>query len=408
MTLCGVLCYTGLMKVTALIMAGGRGERFWPRSRTAKPKQFLNITDDARTMIQLTIERIAPLVQKEDIFILTNRAYADLTIEQVCENAAYGVPRENVLFEPQSRNTCPAIAFGAAHIRKKYGDALMLVLPSDSLVTDTPTFVRVLQTALDVAECARNLVTVGITPTRVETGYGYINVAAVARGEAASAARDVGCENADGVFRVARYVEKPDFETAARYVADGNYLWNSGQFIMKCSSFFAALDTYAPDIADLIYTVENAIGTERYERALDAAFSACRAISVDYAVMEKSPDLFTVAGDFGWDDVGSWNALERVKTVDENGNVASENAVLVDCTGCIMEENAGAARDVQDARGGDTKSKPKRKKLITAIGLEDVIVVDTDDVLLLCKRDQAQNIKKVLETLKAREDEEYL
>lgn len=363
------------MKVTALIMAGGKGERFWPRSRVSLPKQFLNITDENRTMIQLTVERILPVVDAEDIFVLTNKAYESLVKEQLCEKTNNPIPLQNILFEPCSKNTAPAISLGASHIQKKYNDSVMLVLPSDSLILKNDNFLTVLKKAIQVAEIDSNIVTVGITPTSPETGYGYINYK-----------KEESC-GIEGVHEVIRYVEKPNAKTAQEYLDAGTYLWNSGQFIMKCSVLLDSVKKYANDVFAPISKIASSIGTKEYEKVLHEEFVKCNSISIDYAVMEKSKSMFTVEGDLGWDDVGSWNSLNRIKDCDKNENTFTGNAVVLDCNNCIIE-------------GKD--------KLIAAIGLEDIIVVDTEDVLLLCKKDQAQNIKKVLEILKNDNKEQYL
>lgn len=363
------------MKITALIMAGGRGERFWPKSRVSLPKQFLNIIDENRTMIQLTIERIRPLVKPEDVFILTNSLYSSLTKEQVC-NTEYAVPEENIIFEPCAKNTAPAIALGAAHIQKKYGDSILLVLPSDSMILHNDRFVDVLKKAIKAAEVDENIVTVGITPDKIETGYGYIHYE-----------KETALGMPEGICRVKRYVEKPDYKTAEAYLASGEYLWNSGQFIMKCSTILHALKKYSPDVAKPVKCIGDSIGTNVYKEVLQKEFSSCPSISIDYAVMEKSDSVFTVEGTFGWNDVGSWNALDQVKPLDSNCNSLSANTIVLDCNNCIIEG---------------------KEKLIAAIGLEDLIVVDTDDVLFLCKRDQAQNIKKVLQILRDENKDQYL
>ena len=203
------------MKITAVIMAGGRGERFWPKSRNNRPKQFLSLTSDGETMIQKTVKRLSPLVSAEDIFIVTNAAYADLVNDQLPD-----VPRENILCEPCARNTAPCIAFAAAIIQKKYGDAMMLVLPSDHLIGYENIYIKTLQTAIRTAEEGNNLVTIGITPAYPETGYGYINFG----------------KEAGDAYEVERFVEKPDLPTAKKYLASGKYLWNSGMFVWKASA----------------------------------------------------------------------------------------------------------------------------------------------------------------------------
>ena len=241
------------MKVTALIMAGGRGERFWPRSRRNLPKQFLSLTDDGRTMIQLTVERILPLVDIEDIYIATNKDYRQLALEQLP-----GIPEENILCEPIGRNTAPCIGLGAVHIAKKYEDAIMLVLPSDHLIKFTKMYQTTLRDACRVAEEGTNLVTIGIMPDYPETGYGYIKFDAK--------------EPEGRAYRVDRFVEKPSLEAAKEYLAAEEYLWNSGQFIWKVSSILKNMKQYMPDTYSRLLRIQEAIGTPEQEMVLDKEF----------------------------------------------------------------------------------------------------------------------------------------
>lgn len=356
------------MKKTALIMAGGRGERFWPKSRKNMPKQFLSLTDDGKTMIQLTVERILPLVALEDIFIATNRDYKELVLQQLP-----GLPEENILCEPVGRNTAPCIGLGAVHMAKKYGDAVMIVLPSDHLIKYNRIFLNTLSDAGEAAEQGDNLVTLGITPDYPETGYGYIKF----RPE----------ETLGRAFRVERFVEKPDLETAKEYLASEQYLWNSGMFIWKVSTILKALEAHLPETSAGLRRIGAAIGREEEQEVLEKEFAALRAESIDYGVMEKAKSIYILSGSFGWDDVGSWLAVERIKRSNEFGNVVNGNVVTVDTRDCVIQ-------------GG--------KRLIAAVGLEDVIVVDADDALLICEKDSAGEIKKVLENLKICNRTEYL
>lgn len=357
-----------ILKKTALIMAGGRGERFWPKSRKSLPKQFLSLTDDGKTMIQLTVERILPLVKMEDIYISTNRDYKELVRQQLPE-----IPEENILCEPVGRNTAPCIGLGAVHMWKKYGDAVMYVLPSDHLIKYTSIFLGTLTDAGEVAEQGENLVTLGITPDCPETGYGYIKF--------------LPDQMLGRAFEVDRFVEKPDLETAKEYVASEQYLWNSGMFIWKVSTILKNLETYLPETYQGLNRIAAAIGTEEEELVLEKEFSAFQSESIDYGIMEKAKNIYILSGSFGWDDVGSWLAVGRIKKSNEFGNVINGNAVTVDTKNCIIQ-------------GG--------KKLIATVGIEDIIVVDTEDALLICEKDSAGNIKKVLENLKICNRTEYL
>lgn len=356
------------MKKTALIMAGGRGERFWPKSRKRMPKQFLSLTDDGKTMIQLTVERILPLVDLEDVYIVTNRDYLPLVQKQLP-----ALPQQNILCEPVGRNTAPCIGLGAVHISQKYDDAVMFVLPSDHLIKYNTIFLNTLSDAAEIAEQGDNLVTLGITPDYPETGYGYIKFNPE--------------ETLARAFAVDRFVEKPDLETAKTYLATEQYLWNSGMFIWKVSTILKNLEQYLPETYAGLLKIKNAIGTEEERSVLEGEFEAFRSESIDYGIMEKAQHIYTLAGSFGWDDVGSWLAVERIRQSNEFGNVITGNAITVDTKNTVIE-------------GG--------KKLIATVGVENLIVVDTEDALLICEKDSAGNIKKVLENLKICNRTEYL
>lgn len=349
------------MKVTAVIMAGGRGERFWPRSRTTLPKQFLSLTSDGETMIQKTVSRLESLVAPEDVFIVTNANYAGLVREQLPQ-----LPEENILLEPAARNTAPCIALAAEVIRKKYDDAVMLVLPSDHLIKFVPMFIDTLKTAISTAEQGANLVTIGITPTYPETGYGYINF-------------DPAESGMPGVYGVKRFVEKPNIELAKEYVNSGEYLWNSGMFAWKASSIDKKLRKYLPDMAEGMDELYDAACTDSFDETLERVFPKFRSESIDFGVMEKATEVFTIPGNFGWDDVGSWLALERVNKTNEYGNMVQGDVISINTKNTIV-------------CGGE--------KLIATVGIEDLVIVDTDDALLICAKDSTQDVKKVIENLK--------
>lgn len=356
------------MKTTALIMAGGRGERFWPRSRKSLPKQFLSLTGDGRTMIQLTVERILPLVEMEDIFIATNRDYKELVKRQLPD-----LPEENILCEPVGRNTAPCIGLGAVHIAKKYEDAMMLVLPSDHLIKYNKMFVSTLKEACRIAEENTNLVTIGITPDYAETGYGYIKFNPN--------------ESKGQAFAVDRFVEKPTKEVAKEYLETEEYLWNSGMFAWKTSSILRNIELFMKDTYEGLMRIKESIGTEQEKQVLEKEFTAFHSESVDYGIMEKAEDIYTIPGAFGWDDVGSWLAVDRIRKSNEMGNVVSGNIITVNSKNCIIEGS---------------------KKLIATVGLEDLIIVDTEDATLICEKQSAGDIKKVLENLKICNRDEYI
>ena len=356
------------MKTTAFIMAGGRGERFWPRSRKNLPKQFLSLTGDGRTMIQLTIERILPIVAIEDIFISTNKDYKELVKEQLPN-----LPEENILCEPIGRNTAPCIGLGAIYISHKYEDALMMVLPSDHLIKYNSMFVSALQDACVIAEENSNLVTIGITPDYPETGYGYIKFNPH--------------KYHNRAFAVDRFVEKPSLEVAKEYLETEEYLWNSGMFVWKVSSILKNIKQFMPETYAGLLKIKNASKAPEEEHVLEKEFYAFPSESIDYAVMEKAQNIYTLPGTFGWDDVGSWLAVERIRKTNEYGNVISGNIITINSQNCIIEGT---------------------KKLIAAVGLENLIIVDSEDATLICEKEAAGDIKKVLENLKICNRNEYI
>ncbi len=356
------------MKKTALIMAGGRGERFWPRSRKALPKQFLALTDDDRTMIQLTVDRILPLVDIEDVYVATNRDYKELVKEQLP-----GIPEENILCEPVGRNTAPCIGLGAMHILSKYDDAVMMVLPSDSLIKDGDRYRELISEGFDIAAEGENLITMGIRPGYPETGYGYIKY------------NDEGSRGS--AYKVDKFVEKPSLELAKEYLATGRYLWNAGMFMWKVSTIVKLFERFLPDMLKGLYDIKDAIGTADEDKVLKDIFPGLESISIDYGIMEKADSIYTFTGDFGWDDVGSWLAVARIRDTDDDNNLIEGNVVSVGVKDSII-----LAKD----------------KMIAAVGLKDIVVVDTDDATLICDRAATGDIKKVLETLRERGREEYL
>ncbi|MDE5854016.1 MAG: NTP transferase domain-containing protein [Ruminococcus sp.] len=352
------------MKITAVIMAGGRGERFWPKSRNSRPKQFLSLTSDGETMIQKTIKRLLPLVDMNDIYIVTNSAYTSLVREQLPN-----IPEENILAEPVPRNTAPCIAFASAVINQKYDDAVILVLPSDHLIANETLYIDTLKKAISIAEQGENLVTIGITPTYPETGYGYINFG----------------EEHNNAYTVKRFVEKPDLRTAEKYLDSGKYLWNSGMFIWKISSILTNIKKLMPDIYDGALKIGEAFNTPNFSDVLTREFTAFRSESVDFGIMEKAENIYTIPASFGWDDVGSWLAVERINETDENNNYINGN---------VISENTHHATIC----GG--------KRLIATVGIDNIIIVDTEDALLVCSKNNTQDVKKIIARLKnqGRED----
>ena len=345
------------MKMTALIMAGGRGERFWPVSREHCPKQFLSLTDDGETLIQKTVRRLQPLLPPEDIYVATNSDYLPLLTAQLPE-----LPPENLLPEPCARNTAPCIALAAGMFHRKYGEAVMLVLPADHLIREETLFLESMQTAVRAAEQI-SLVTLGIRPAYPETGYGYLHCAAGA-GE---------CR------KVTQFLEKPPLETAVQLVESGEWLWNSGMFVWKLSSILTALQAHQPALTAQLRPVLDAWDTPAFPQRLAAVYPSLPSVSIDKAVMELADNICAVPCSFGWDDVGSWRAIERIGDPDTAGNCLQGDVVTVDSTGCTVSG---------------------KEKLIAVLGLQEVVIVDTPDALLVCSKRSTQDIKKLLAAIR--------
>ena len=356
----------------AVIMAGGKGARFWPRSRNRLPKHLLDIISE-RTIIQETVARIAPLVPPEKIFIVTGAAHADELIRQLPQ-----IPVQNILIEPVGKNTAPCIGLAAMVLRKTAGDPVMAVLASDHRITDENTFLHILRAARGAAEAGDYLVTIGIKPTGPETGYGYLE-----QGDP-----QLTMEG-EPIYTVRSIREKPNHAQAQALLAQGGFLWNSGMFVWKTSSILEAIRTYLPDIYDGLREIEAALGTAAEKEIIDRAYHRFRSISIDYGVMEKTPHALLIPGDFGWSDVGSWDALWEVSDKDDAGNVIRrpDNFIGIDARNVFVHNP---------------------KKLVALVGLDDVMVVETDDALLICKRGSSQDVKKVVDILEKNGETAYL
>ena len=357
--------------ISVVIMAGGKGERFWPKSRTNLPKQFLSLTNDGKSMIQHTVERLEGLVELENVYVVTNKLYEDLIVEHIPN-----LPLENIIIEPEAKNTAPCIGLAAIYIAKKNPESKMIVLPSDHLIKFNEIFLDTLRSALEVVEDDGNIVTIGITPNYPETGYGYINFK-----------KGVSPHEITNAYEVLRFVEKPDLERAKQYLTSGEYLWNSGMFIWKVSTILKCFEDFLPEIYTGLKEIEVAVNTEKYLETLKKVFSEIPSESIDYGIMEKAKNIYVIPGNFGWDDVGSWLSLERINNTNQDGNIISGNVVTVKTKNSIIQGS---------------------KKLIATIGLEDIIIVDTDDALLICNKDNTQEVKEVIANLKASNKTEYL
>ena len=343
------------MNTHVVIMAGGIGSRFWPMSTPEYPKQFIDVMGSGKTMIQMTVERFSTICPMSNFWVVTSDAYVGMVREQLPE-----IPVANIISEPCARNTAPCIAYACWKIKAKNPDANIVVTPSDALVTDVPEFRRIVADALDFTASGKRIVTLGIKPTRPETGYGYI-----AAGEGLA-----GLE----ICAVQSFREKPSLEVAKEYLAAGNYLWNAGIFVWNVDTIVESLRAFAPSIAQKMDQMSKAFFTAQESEVVGDIFPTCEKISIDYAVMEKADYIYTCPSDFGWSDVGTWGSLWTLLPHDENGNaVVGQNVHLYGCKGCIVHA-------------------PNTSSVVLE-GMEDCIVVERDGRVLICRLSEEQRIK---------------
>jgi mannose-1-phosphate guanylyltransferase len=346
------------MKLYPVVMAGGSGTRFWPLSRVRRPKQFLALATGKPLLVE-TVARVKGLATIGQTYVVCGPAHAALVRRMV-----RSLPARNVLVEPVARNTAPAIALATWVVSKRDEDAVLAVLPSDHHVRDTRGFREVLARAAKVARTG-DLVTVGIQPTRPETGYGYIRL---------------GAPMGPGVFRVQAFVEKPDPLTAAEYVSSKEYLWNGGIFVFTAKAMKEAFARHLPDVFDAMERLAPLIGTRAFAKALGRAFPRLPSVSVDYGVMEKARNIAVVPGDFGWSDVGSFAAIPEVRPMDADGNVVVGKAtVVLDSAGCVV---LGEGRT------------------LAVLGMRDTVVVDAGDAVLVIPRQRSQDVRQIVEALR--------
>lgn len=359
-----------MQKIYTLIMAGGSGTRFWPRSKTRKPKQYLNIFGES-SLLQDTITRFSGFTEKKNIYIVSSATQAGVLEEQ-----AAMLPKENLIYEPVGKNTLPCIGLAAMYAERENPDGIMVVSPSDHLITNTDLFKDTVLAAVKIADERDGIVTIGITPTYPATGYGYVKTA-----------EDImGSENIKQ-FKVERFVEKPNEETASKYLQQGGFYWNSGLFVFKVSVFLEAVQKYAPALYADLRKIQADFGQPGYLQTLDTIYRAVESISVDYGIMEHADNIYLVEGNFDWNDLGSWESVYLTDKKDENGNAGA---------GEVLLENTKNSYVYAD------------KGLLAVVGLEDVIVVQDGNTTLVCKRENAEDVKKIVERLKAEKKDTYL
>ena len=342
-----------------VIMAGGVGSRFWPMSTPECPKQFIDVMGCGRTFIQLTLDRFQGVVAPENVWVVTSQAYADIVRQQLPE-----VPAENILLEPCRRNTAPCIAYVSWKIKKKNPRANLVITPSDHMVTDVEEFRRVIRSALDFTAHSDAIVTLGMHPTRPETGYGYIQ-----------ADMTSPSLSNNSIYRVDHFREKPDLATAKRYIAQAEYFWNSGIFVWNVETIVQALRYYEPDVSEVFEGMLPYYGTPDEQTVINERFPQCKSISIDYAVMEKAEEIYVFPASFGWSDVGTWGSLITLADKDKDGNAAIGPRIeLHDTHNCIVHTS--------------------EERRVVIQGLDGYIVAEKGDTLLICRLSEEQRIKE--------------
>lgn len=344
------------------IMAGGIGSRFWPKSRVGYPKQFLDILNTGKTLIQWTYDRFAAFIPAENIYVVTSDEYTEIVHEQLPQ-----ISRENVLSEPSRKNTAPCIAWISYKLYQKDPEASLIIAPSDHLITDNDNFRSICLKALDFVSQINGFITLGITPTNPNTGYGYIQHEPLAA--------------ADNIYQVKTFTEKPNLELAKTFIASGDFLWNAGIFVWKVKNVIKAFEQYQPEMHEVFEAEKHLFNSPEEKQAIERIYPLCTNISIDYAIMEKANNVYVIPSSFGWSDLGTWNSAYENLEKDYLGNaVAGKQVLIIDATNSMIS--------VPD------------NKVVVLQGLDDFIVVDTHDVLLICKKDKEQDIKHYVAEVK--------
>lgn len=338
-----------------VIMAGGIGSRFWPMSTPQCPKQFLDITGQGKTMIQQTFERYAGIIDIEHLWVVTSKDYKDLVLEQL-----QGINPQHVLLEPCMRNTAPCIAYVSWKIKKEDPEAVFVVAPSDHLVLKEDAFKKYISAGLDFVSSQDCILTMGMQPSRPDTGYGYI---------------EQGEKCVDGVYKLKSFREKPDLKTAISYLKQGGFTWNSGMFLWSVETIVSELRKHVPEIAAIMDQIEPTMFSDQEQEKVNELFPQCEKISIDYAVMEKTDKAYVMPAEYGWSDVGTWGSLHTLTPHDNYENaIVGDGVKMVECSGCMVR-------------------MPKQKQVVIQ-GLKDCIVAEHDDVLLICQLSEEQRIKE--------------
>jgi len=365
----------------AVIMAGGVGQRFWPKGTSKMPKQFLKIAHEKESMIQQTFRRLDGLINTTRIFVVTSYAYKALVKKQLPK-----IPDDNIICEPFGRNTAPCIELACIFIKQFEPKANVLVVPSDHIIDNLEDFHSVVKCGLKFVSDNGGIVTLGISPTGPETGYGYIQYDN-------ENCNSVSIENGDGfginecVYKVKTFAEKPDLGTAMAFIDSGDFLWNSGMFIFRVDTMMEEIEKLLPDVHYYISKLHNKLHDKDFEKKLESAYSQIKSISIDYGVMEKTDKVFIIRSNFGWSDVGSWDEIYNLKSKDNSGNVKSGTTVMINSKNCLV---------IND------------QKITAVVGVNDLLIVDTGNGLLVCKRGESQNVKEVVDFLRRKGLDQYL
>jgi mannose-1-phosphate guanylyltransferase len=352
------------------IMAGGIGSRFWPMSRTDMPKQFLDILNIGRTLIQSTYDRFVPFIPVENIFIVTSIQYKDIVMQQLPD-----VPEKNILCEPSRKNTAPCIAYISYKLNELDANANLICAPADHLITETASFIDTCEKALHFTSHIKALVTLGIKPSNPNTGYGYIQYESLAVGE--------------NVYKVKLFTEKPDVELAKTFVASGDFLWNAGIFVWQVKNIIKAFENHVPELHEVFDAEKKNLNGNEERQAIERIYPQCTNISIDYAVMENANNVYVIPSSFGWSDLGTWkSAFETIEKDYLDNAVGGNEVIIIDATKNMVQV--------------------PNNKLVVLQGIDDCIIVDTKDVLLICKKDKEQEIKEYVAEVKRKKGDKFL
>lgn len=352
-----------------LIMAGGSGTRFWPRSREKRSKQFLNILGN-KTLIESTLSRFKTLTSSDNIYIVTKESQREEIFKYIHE-----IPQDNIIFEPAGKNTAPCIGLGTLIIQQNDPEGIIVVSPGDHQIKGEKLFKKTIDAAVNIAENRDCFVTIGITPNRPATGYGYIQIDG-----------DIGSVNDISAYSVRTFAEKPNYNTAKRFIKSGDFFWNSGIFIFKASVFIKAVEEYLPDLYDGLMLLKKSLADGNFNKKLNNVYRRIKSISIDYGIMEKADNVCLVKGDFDWNDLGSWEQIYELSKKNKNGNAVSGEVILHDVSNSFISSD----------------------EFVAVIGLDDIVVVQDNGATIICKRERSEEIKDIVDKLKRRNLKKYL